>query len=222
MHIIERSANDFDARLIIGPVQVSGLLSAALFGCLSCQSCIYFAGCKSDHLALKAVVFAVFFIQLGHFVCIISTLWTMTVSTYGDPSQLQVLPLAADSAIPLSACTAFIVQSFYAFRLWKLSKKVYLPILCEMISLIAGIATLIISSRAFDMTDITIFEDSQTILIALSLMARTVCDVITTVAITWSLYHKRVSDFENTTTLIDRLIYWTVETGLATRYLAVS
>ncbi|KAG1790783.1 uncharacterized protein HD556DRAFT_677917 [Suillus plorans] len=86
MHIIERSANDFDARLIIGPVQVSGLLSAALFGCLSCQSYIYFARCKSDHLALKAVVFAIFFIQLGHFVCIISTLWTMTVSTYGDPS----------------------------------------------------------------------------------------------------------------------------------------
>jgi hypothetical protein len=34
----------------------------------------------------------------------------MTVSTYGDPSQLQVLPLAADLAIPLSAFTAFIVQ----------------------------------------------------------------------------------------------------------------
>lgn len=65
-----------------------------------------------------------------------------------------------------------------------------------MISLVAGISTLIISSRAFDMTDITVFEDSQTILIALSLMARTACDMITTVAITWSLYHKRVSNFE--------------------------
>ncbi|KAG2055323.1 hypothetical protein BDR06DRAFT_334611 [Suillus hirtellus] len=221
MHIIERSASHFDARLIIGPVQVSGLLSAALFGCLSCQSYIYFARCKSDHLALKAVVFAVFFIQLGHFVCILLTLWTMTVSTYGDPSQLQVLPLAADAAIPLTACTAFIVQSFYAFRLWRLSKKVYLPILCEMISLVAGISTLIISLRVFNMTNI-VSEDSQTILIALSLMARTVCDVIATVAITWSLYHKRVSNIESTTVLIDRLIYWTVETGLATRYSAVS
>jgi hypothetical protein len=34
----------------------------------------------------------------------------MTVSTYGDPSQLRVFPLAADLAIPLSAFTAFIVQ----------------------------------------------------------------------------------------------------------------
>lgn len=37
-------------------------------------------------------------------------LWTMTVSTYGDPSQLTVLPLAADLLVPLSGMTVFIVQ----------------------------------------------------------------------------------------------------------------
>jgi len=49
-------------------------------------------------------------IQLGHFVCVVSTLWTMTVSTYGDPSQLSVFPLAVDLAVPLSSFTVFIVQ----------------------------------------------------------------------------------------------------------------
>ncbi|KAG2043324.1 hypothetical protein BDR03DRAFT_941094 [Suillus americanus] len=221
MHILERSVNDFDASLAIGPIQVGGLLSAALFGCLSCQSYVYLAKFANDHLALKAVVSAVFFIQLGHFVCIISTLWTMTVSTYGDPSQLQVFPLAADLAIPLSAFTAFIVQSFYAFRLWRLSQKKFLPILCEMISIVAQISTLILSPRAFHMTNLTVFEDSQISLITLSFVSRAVCDLITTVAIAWSLYHKRVSKIENTTTMIDRLIYWTIETGLATSLMAV-
>lgn len=35
----------------------------------------------------------------------------MTVSTYGDPSQLTVLPLAADLLVPLSGTTVFIVQA---------------------------------------------------------------------------------------------------------------
>jgi hypothetical protein len=221
MHILERSVNGFDARLVIGPIQVGGLLSAALFGCLSCQSYVYFSRFTNDHFALKAAVSAVFFIQLGHFVCIISTLWTMTVSTYGDPSQLQVLPLPADLAIPLSAFTAFIVQSFYAFRLWRLSEKKFLPILCATISVVAQISTLILSPRAFHMTDLTVFEDSHILLITLSFIARATCDLITTAAISWSLYQKRVSNFENAMTMIDRLIYWTIETGLATSLMAI-
>jgi hypothetical protein len=145
----------------------------------------------------------------------------MTVSTYGDPSQLQVLPLPADLAIPLSAFTAFIVQSFYAFRLWRLSEKKFLPILCATISVVAQISTLILSPRAFHMTDLTVFEDSHILLITLSFVARATCDLITTAAISWSLYQKRVSNFENAMTMIDRLIYWTIETGLATSLMAI-
>jgi hypothetical protein len=249
MSNLGHSTNDFDARLVIGPIQVGGLLSAALFGCLSCQSYVYFARFTNDHLILKAAVSrstvqhivdfmdhnirlglcsyvcSLFdletsnidtlrsFIQLGHFVCMISILWTMTVSTYGDLSQLKVLPLAADLAIPLSAFTAFIVQvsgfehipffvaygqcqSFYAFRLWKLTQNIFLPILCEIISAIAQVSTLILSSYAFSMTDLTTFEDNRIVLITLSLIARAVCDIITTISLVWSLRKKRRFDIE--------------------------
>ncbi|KAG2342799.1 hypothetical protein BDR05DRAFT_990090 [Suillus weaverae] len=225
MNSLEGSTKDFDARLVIGPMQVGGLLSAALFGCLSCQSYVYFARFTNDSLVLKATVSAVILIQLVHCVCIISTLWTMTVSTYGDPSQLRVLPLAADLAIPLSAFTAFIVQSFYAFRLWKLTRNVFLPILCEIISVIAQISTLMILPNAFSMTDLTIFEDNQVLQIALALIARAVCDVITTTGMVWGLKRNRrfdIGHMTTTTTMIDRLIYWTVETGLATSLMAVT
>ncbi|KAG2363334.1 hypothetical protein BDR07DRAFT_1404677 [Suillus spraguei] len=179
MNNSEGSANSFDAQLaIIGPTQVGGFLSAALFGCLACQSYLYFTRFRSDGFALKAIVsLLLLLIQLGHFVCIISTLWTMTVSTYGNPSQLDVLPLAADLSIVLSSLTVFIVQSFYAFRLWRLSRSVFLPILCEMISAVAQTSMLIG-------------------LIALSWIARAVCDLITTVGVAWSLKKTQVSDFK--------------------------
>jgi hypothetical protein len=51
-----KRASIFDPRLVIGPIQVCGLLSAVLFGCLACQSYLYFARFRNDHLALKATV----------------------------------------------------------------------------------------------------------------------------------------------------------------------
>ncbi|KAG2089842.1 uncharacterized protein F5147DRAFT_30425 [Suillus discolor] len=193
---LEGSANSFDAYVaIIGPTQVGGLLSAALFGCLACQSYLYFTRFRSDGFALKATVSAILLIQLGQFVCIILTLRAMTVSAYSDPSRLNILPLAADLVIMLSGFTVFIVHSFYAFRLWKLTRSLFFPILCGMLSVVAQISMLILSVRAFSMTDIMTFIDSQIVLIALSWIARAACDSITTVGVTWSLKKKRVSGF---------------------------
>lgn len=217
------SANNFGAQLaIIGPTQVGGLLSATLFGCLACQTYLYFARFTSDGPALKITVSAISLIQLGQFVCIISILWTMTVSTYGDPSRLNILPLAADLTIMLSGFTVFIVQSFYAFRLWKLTRSIFLPILCEMISMVAQISMLILSVRAISMTDLTTFIDSQIVLIALCWIARGVCDLITTAGVAWTLKKKRVSDFSEMVTTVDRLIYWTLETALITSLMSIT
>ncbi|KAG2363332.1 hypothetical protein BDR07DRAFT_938350 [Suillus spraguei] len=89
---------------------------------------MYFARFTSDGLALKATVSAVLLFQLGHFVCVMSTLWTMTVSTYGDPSQLK-----------------FSSSGRFGHSL---AKNVSLPILCQTFSMVAQISTLILVARA--------------------------------------------------------------------------
>ncbi|KAG0694067.1 hypothetical protein DFH29DRAFT_961543 [Suillus ampliporus] len=196
------STINFDARVVIGPIQIGGLLNAVLFGCLA------------------STVFAVILIQLGHFVCVILTLWTMTVSTYGNP--LSVLPLALGVAIPLTGSTVFIVQSFYAFQLWKLTRNVFLPILCEMISLVAQISTLIITAGAVSMMNLQTFGKRELLAVELSFIARAVCDLITTASIAWFLKKKRDTGIKETMSMIDRLIYWTIETGLLTSSMAVT
>ncbi|KAG2055325.1 hypothetical protein BDR06DRAFT_335087 [Suillus hirtellus] len=216
-----KRASDFNAELVIGPIQVCGMLNAALFGCLGCQSYFYFVRFRDDHVALKTTVSAVILLQLGHFVCIISMLWTMTVSTYGDPSQLAVLPIATDVAIPLSGFTVVIVQSFYTFRLWKLSRNVFLLIFCQILSVIAQTSTCVLAVRAISMTNIVDFQHNQLLLIELTFIARATCDLITTAGIAWGLKKRRYPEIEDTATIIDRLIKWTIETGLVTRYLTL-
>lgn len=51
------AANNSGAQLaIIGSTQIGGLLSVTLFGCLACQTYLYFARFTSDGLALKITV----------------------------------------------------------------------------------------------------------------------------------------------------------------------
>ncbi|KAJ8591996.1 hypothetical protein M405DRAFT_79450 [Rhizopogon salebrosus TDB-379] len=210
MDISETSTNDFNARFVIGPMQVGALIGAALFGCLAAQCYVYFKKFTSDHLGLKATVAAVILIQLGHFVCVILSLWTMTVSTCGDLSLLSVFSMWTEVVILLTSFTVFIVQSFYAFRLWKLSRKVVLPILLEMIYIAGQITTLIVVSMIFSMTDAWIFTDYQSSPIMLSFIARAVCDLISTIAIAWNLKQKRDSGIKETIIIIDQLILWTI------------
>ncbi|KAG1871213.1 hypothetical protein DFJ58DRAFT_910858 [Suillus subalutaceus] len=63
-----------------------------------------------------------------------------------------------------------------------------------------------LTTRAISMTNLTAFEESQSLLIAFSFIARAVCDWITTAGIAC---HSMI-------TMIDRLIYWTIETALVT------
>lgn len=219
---LESSGEKFDARLVIGPTQVCGLLSAVLFGCLSFQSYVYFTRFKSDHFVLKVTVSAVTLLQLGHFACIISILWTMTVNSYCNPSQVMALHVAVDLAISFSGFTAFIVQLFYVFRLWKFTRNVLIPIFCGVLAVGAQILTLILAVTATSTTDLVTFGDLQFLLIAILFIVRATCDMVTTAVTAFSLRKERCHGIKDTATMINRLIRWTIETELITSLMAIA
>jgi hypothetical protein len=50
-------------------------------------------------------------LQLGHFFCLIATMWSMTVLAYAHPSILKTFPIGADILILLSSFTCSLVQA---------------------------------------------------------------------------------------------------------------
>ncbi|KAG1744776.1 hypothetical protein EDB19DRAFT_1826921 [Suillus lakei] len=98
----------FDSRLIIGPMQIGALVTAALFGCIVIQSYVYFTKFV-DSLGFKATVKS-HKSGDGHRISIwtrtvMLTLWAMTVTAYDDPSELNVLP-----GIAMTSLTRFVVE----------------------------------------------------------------------------------------------------------------
>ncbi|KAG1755402.1 hypothetical protein EDB19DRAFT_402838 [Suillus lakei] len=210
----------FNASIIVGPVVLGTLFDACLFGCLVIQTYVYYANFANDHRVIKVTVAAVFATQIAHMMCVSATLWNTAVNAYDDPSKLQILPLTACATILFTGITGALVESYFAFRLWKLSRKLLLPLLSLVLCVIAQVVSLVITVRAFNTTSIAAFETDQNTSITLALTSRVLCDTILTLSMAWYLRKQR-SVFSRTTSTIDRLVLWTIETGLITSLVAV-
>ncbi|KAG2156350.1 hypothetical protein DEU56DRAFT_975927 [Suillus clintonianus] len=223
----------FDAYVMMGPVVLGALVNACLFGGFVVQTYVYYAHFPNDSRVVKLTVAAILAAQIAHVICVSATLWNFAVSGYGNPLTMLVFPLGADAAILFTAITGALVESSFAFRLWKLSKTLFLPLLSLALCLAAQSIALAMTVKAFLMTNLVKFAHDQNTLITLSLTSRLVCELTLTLSMAWYLRKQRSSTFSRhaallpicsvvmiyrTTAMIDRLVLWTLETGLMTRY----
>lgn len=206
----------FDVYTMIAPVVLGALLNACLFGGLVVQTYVYYTHFPNDHRAMKLTIAAILASQIAHVIGVSATLWKVAVSGYGNPLTLLIFPFGADVAILFTAITGALVGSSFAFRLWKLSKTRILPLISLALCLLAQSIALTMTVKAFTMTDLVTFETNGKKLITLSLTSRLVCELTLTLSMVWYLRRQRSSTFSRTTTIIDRLVLWTVETGLIT------
>ncbi|KAG2152521.1 hypothetical protein BD769DRAFT_1770340 [Suillus cothurnatus] len=191
----------FNASITVGPVVLGALVATCLFGCLVVQTYVYYANFANDHRVIKFTVAAVFATQIAHVMCVSATLWNTAVSAYDDPLKLQILPLAAAAIILFTGITGALVESYFAFRLWKVSKKLLLPFLSLVLCIIAQVVSLVISTQAFKTTSIAVFETDQSMTITLALTSRVLCDLILTLSMVWCLKKQR-SEYPRQATLL--------------------
>ncbi|KAG1871295.1 hypothetical protein DFJ58DRAFT_494561 [Suillus subalutaceus] len=211
----------FNAYIMIGPVVLGALINACLFSGLVVQIYIYYANFPDDHRVMKLTVAATLASQIAHVICVSATLWKAAVSGYGNPLTLSVFPQGADAVILFTAITGALVESSFVFRLWKLSKTLTLPLVSLALCLLAQSIALVMTVKAFAMTNLVTFEIDENRLITLSLTSRLVCELTLTLSMVWYLRKQRSSTFLRMTTIIDRLVLWTLETGLITSLVVV-
>ncbi|KAG2159255.1 uncharacterized protein EDB93DRAFT_276009 [Suillus bovinus] len=215
----------FDPRIVIGPMQVGSLLSAVFYGCLVSQIYLYFKLFPTDPRGFKIFVIALGIWQLGHFICLVATLWSMTVIAYDHPSILDTLPLGTKIILLLSSFTCSTVQAFYTIRLWKISNIVILPLVSGMLGITAQVAAFIFVVRAFNMANLETFGKDQHFIITFAAISRSASDIFTTIGIAATTLKKRslyVSGATATTRLADRVIAWMLETCLVASLLTFS
>ncbi|KAJ7587513.1 hypothetical protein C8J56DRAFT_1081803 [Mycena floridula] len=205
----------------IGVMTIGVLFSAMLFGITVLQLWMYLFGPASstDRQYLKSLAVFVGLLDFAHLALVSHTVYHYTVVNFNNPAALgDVVWSSVIEAIP-TAITTFIVQGFYAYRIWNLGNKIWGA---KTSYGVTGLVTLIISATfACGITWVvkaiqcsTFVELKQISPITISINALSAGGDVYIVVAMISLLSGAKTGFKKSNKMVNRLMAFAVETGM--------
>ncbi|KAF9514772.1 hypothetical protein BS47DRAFT_841071, partial [Hydnum rufescens UP504] len=117
-----------------GPFFLAQCFNWALYGILTLQLYIYWLRFPKDLTYIKVLVYSVFFLDTFFIILITHAAWRVLVSYWGDVNILHELDWTWATLPISSGVVSMIVQLFFVYRIWKLSKKFTMPFIIAMVT----------------------------------------------------------------------------------------
>ncbi|KAJ6606093.1 hypothetical protein DFH09DRAFT_1269174 [Mycena vulgaris] len=208
----------FDFNNTLGAFQIGVVVSCVLFGVTTTQAYTYYGRFPDDSRGLKFLVAFVWFSEVAHVICIEATQYQYTVSNFGHPEDLLLMPRMIAISILFSGAIGAGVQGFFALRIYRLSKSLYIAGFSWILSfsrLLFCVAAAVYGSQR-DLRLAT-FEAQRAWILYILWVGSTANDLIISATLVYWLYHQRMDVHKRRSILlIDKLIAWTLETGVIT------
>ncbi|CAK5272512.1 unnamed protein product [Mycena citricolor] len=200
----------------LGAMEVGGVVGTFLFGIETLQTFHYFRRFSQDPAYLKWTVALLWFLELGHSITTWHLLYSLTVTFYGQPQHIQTPPISLPLTILFSAPLYFIVQFFFANRVRLLSGRWFMTIVCWSLTTIRFGCTFAMMGVVLNISSLGELEAHYQWLMALGLSLGVGVDVLVAGSMCWCLWRLRSDGVVSTRKVVDKLILWTLESGIAT------
>ncbi|KAG6329950.1 hypothetical protein ID866_9140 [Astraeus odoratus] len=115
----------------------------------------------------------------------------MIVSSFGHPDQITIFSTSRDVNLIISPFICYLVQIFFAVRLFRFSRSWLLAIICCVLGGVSFVGTLVDASQALNRQNMSGNMNAQYWLTILSLVSGAVCDVIITGSLVFYLRKQR-------------------------------
>ncbi|KAK7445695.1 hypothetical protein VKT23_014690 [Stygiomarasmius scandens] len=170
---------------------------------------------RRDGLAMRSLVAAVIFCETGQIVFLWVAVYKYTVTKQGDPTALNLIVPELIIELIFSGLVAFLVQHFYCYRIYKLSKNIFLAGIVSLCS-IGCLTTLyyfigVVLSEYTLLSELALQNNISVVTNVLGLLADISISVILI-----TLLQRSKTGFTHSTDLINRLIIFSVNTGIPT------
>ncbi|TFK21017.1 hypothetical protein FA15DRAFT_672978 [Coprinopsis marcescibilis] len=200
-----------------GALQIGISFAILLFGVLCVQTFHYYFAFPDDRPSFHTLVAIVWLLDLGHTIAITYEIYTIT--TLCSPGGTVAFP-GLGAALLIGGIITTLVQIFFARRLWKLLPQPYnyIGIICVILALTRCGGSTFLASRAITTKDISLFRLEWDWLITALLSVGAGLDVAIAAAMIYFLLQQRENVMHR---LIDRLVAYTIRTGLFTSIAAV-
>ncbi|KAK0196100.1 hypothetical protein F5146DRAFT_317764 [Armillaria mellea] len=199
-----------------GPLIVAYLLHWGLFGTLSVQLYLYYLAFPNDRKFTKCLVYGFYLVAFIQTMAFTYDAFATFGYGFGDLEALTGMYSNWFTVTILSSVSACVGQSFYAYRIFVLSKSQIVPIVVICVSLTSFVAGIITGVFCFPADDVTeLVSPRMSIAVGILCGASALCDII--IAICMTLYLMRGNTgLRQTQILVAKLIRLTIETGSVT------
>ncbi|KAJ7137309.1 hypothetical protein C8R46DRAFT_613931 [Mycena filopes] len=208
-----------------GPLLLAFWIDSILFAVLTVQLYLYYQAFPNDGVTTKCLVYSVYCIDLIQIVMVTIDAFETFASGYGQASALTDIGLSWLASPIFGGIVASIVQSFYAFRLWRLSRSWVIASALVVTSIGVSLSGFILGVFAKQAGDLTKLTTNPTMGVAATagvwLGGSALTDVTIAACMTYYLARKDTG-FQRTHVMITKLARLVIETGSLTALVAVA
>ncbi|KAG7451884.1 uncharacterized protein BT62DRAFT_269774 [Guyanagaster necrorhizus] len=206
-----------------GGVLISVFVSILLLGAMFVQLFIYFDHYPKDRLWIKLFVLVLFALDILNSVFVLAWVYKMLILNFGNIAAFSKADWTIATDPLLSGIMSGMVQFFFAWKIWVLTKNYFFFIAIGAFALASsagGIATSTIAFMVLDTVnwvELRIKLDTPALV---WLIPAAVCDLIIATIITVYLQRAK-GPFKRTNRVLNRVIRLTMQNGLLTATVAV-
>ncbi|KAK0214878.1 hypothetical protein IW262DRAFT_248553 [Armillaria fumosa] len=201
---------------LTGAIIVGCLLNWGLFGTLSVQLYLYYLAFPNDRRVTKYLVYGIYVIEIVQTMLVTHDVFATFGYGFGDMDALTKVDFYWLTIPIMGAVVACMGQTFYAYRIFILSKSRIIPIFIVCISLINSVASMFTGIYAFEAgTSTTLNTRKVYIAVGISCGAAVLCDILIAICMTYYLM-RSATNFRPTQMLVTKIVRLTIETGTVT------
>ncbi|KAF8184354.1 hypothetical protein K438DRAFT_1974553 [Mycena galopus ATCC 62051] len=197
----------------------------ALISALTLQVYKFYVCFPKEHARIKVLVYLVFLLQLAQTAIMSHFAYTILVLRWGEPNAFN-FPWSGFISPISGGLTSAIVQIFFARRIFILKgDKMWacvvagIIVLLSLMQSLAGIINVaIFAAFTTEVSELKHFATG----VKVWYIGSAVCDIVITMTMTFILndYRSKIP-WKTTDTLLNKLIFNTIETGAATTFVAI-
>ncbi|KAF5360543.1 hypothetical protein D9756_005115 [Leucocoprinus leucothites] len=211
------------AEIAHGPMLIGIIFNVLLYGIMITQVYLYYTTYKRDRLWMKLLVLAVFVADTINTLFDVWYLYESVITHFDDPPFLATANWRFATDPVMTGIIELMVQLFFSWRIWALTKNLVVVIIVVLLSLTAGICAIVTTYEITIIPEFVRFQEFKVeyrdCLVGLCKRSRHYHYERPRLVSVSRRKHK--TGFKSSDLMVDRIIRVTVQTGLLTSMLAI-
>ncbi|KAJ7493208.1 hypothetical protein B0H11DRAFT_2005368, partial [Mycena galericulata] len=174
-----------------------------------------------DLLFIRCFVIILWFTHLFITACVCQGVYTQSVSDFGHPASLLFTPWSLNAAFLIGSLIERSIQAFFATRVYRVTGALYVSIILWMIVAFFLALSLKVFQESIQDSSFVLAAQKNGWLLSVLFFGDASFDVVTATVLCYYLKKQKRAGFNTTAALLNRLVRYTIQTGLATSFVAI-